>query len=230
MKRSQINSIMRRCAAFLSDMRFYLPPFAWWTPDMWRQRGDECSDIVRHQLGWDITDFGSGDFDHIGLFLFTLRNGSLSEVAHGGKPYAEKILIAEEGQVTPPHFHHQKMEDIIVRGGGALAMQLWNATEGDELATSDVRASVDGEWITLPAGGTLVLSRGQSICLPPRQYHKFWGRQGTGTVLVGEVSSVNDDATDNRFLDAGGRFPALEEDAPPLHLLVTDYRRYYRFA
>ena len=46
-------------------------------------------------------------------------------------------------------------------------------------------------------------------------------------VLAGEVSRVNDDHTDNRFLEKAGRFPAIEEDAPPLRLLVGDYDKYY---
>lgn len=41
-------------------------------------------------LGWDLTDFGSGDFARRGLFLFTMRNGAARRDA---KPYAEKIMI-----------------------------------------------------------------------------------------------------------------------------------------
>jgi len=46
-------------------------------------------------------------------------------------------------------------------------------------------------------------------------------------VLVGEVSKVNDDNTDNRFYESVGRFSAIEEDEAPLYLLVNDYERYY---
>ncbi len=70
-----------------------------------------------------------------------------------------------------------------------------------------------------------MLGPGESITLPPRCYHAFWGVGDR--VLVGEVSLVNDDAHDNHFYDPVGRFPAIEEDEPPLHLLVTDYERYY---
>jgi len=41
--------------------------------------------------------------------------------------------------------------------------------------------------------------------------------------LVGEVSECNDDYTDNRFYEEVGRFPAIEEDEPPLYYLVNDY-------
>ena len=71
MKRSEINRIMREALAFLDEHKFILPPFATWTPEDWRGKGEECRGIVEQQLGWDITDFGSGDFAQAGLFLFT---------------------------------------------------------------------------------------------------------------------------------------------------------------
>jgi D-lyxose ketol-isomerase len=57
-------------------------------------------------------------------------------------------------------------------------------------------------------------------------YHRFYGQPGYGKVLIGEVSTVNDDANDNRFYDGVGRFPEIIEDAEPLHLLVSDYKKY----
>jgi D-lyxose ketol-isomerase len=87
---------------------------------------------------------------------------------------SEKLLIVEEGQITPCHFHQKKWKDIINR-------------------------LING------------------------QYHSFWGEPGNGRVLVGEVSKVNDDRTDNHFLDPVGRFPEIEEDEEPLYLLAMDY-------
>ena len=54
-------------------------------------------------------------------------------------------------------------------------------------------------------------------------YHAFWGAAGTGSVLVGEVSRVNDDARDNRFLEPLPRFPEIEEDVPARFVLCTEY-------
>jgi D-lyxose ketol-isomerase len=231
MKRSEINAIMKRGIGLLRQFKFHLPAFAFWTPAEWKRKGPECGDIPRQNLGWDITDFGSGNFRRVGLFIFTIRNGTAAEARRAsGKSYAEKVMIVEEQQVTPTHFHHFKMEDIINRGGGELAIRLWNATADDGLARSRVKARIDGVEITVPAGGTVFLKPGESICLPPRLYHTFWGRKDRGRVLVGEVSRVNDDHTDNRFLDPIGRFPAIEEDVPPLYLLMGDYPRYYRRA
>jgi D-lyxose ketol-isomerase len=54
-------------------------------------------------------------------------------------------------------------------------------------------------------------------------YHSFWGQRGTGQVMVGEVSAVNDDQSDNRFLEELGRFPEIEEDEAPAYLLCSEY-------
>jgi D-lyxose ketol-isomerase len=44
-------------------------------------------------------------------------------------------------------------------------------------------------------------------------------------VFIGEVSTVNDDNTDNVFDDPKiARFGGIEEDEEPLHLLVSDYK------
>lgn len=227
MKRSQINAIMGDAIAFMNQHQFHLPPFAFWSPDEWRRKGPEVREIVERELGWDITDFGGGQYDKLGLFIFTIRNGNPADLPKGGgKLYAEKLLIVDVDQITPFHFHWRKTEDIINRGGGNLLLQLYNSTPDGGLADTDVMVSTDGVVRTLPAGGIVSLSPGESITLPTGLYHKFWGAEGR--VLVGEVSLVNDDNTDNRFLDPIGRFPTIEEDEAPLHLLVKDYGRYYR--
>ena len=229
MKRSEINATMREADSFIRQRGFYLPPFAYWTPAEWTTKGEETREIAENQLGWDITDFGQKRYETCGLFLFTIRNGSLEELkARRGKLYGEKLMVVGVDQVTPMHFHWNKVEDIINRGGGKLVIQLYNATADDGLADSAVTVSIDGTKRLVKAGDQVQLAPGESITLPPRLYHKFWGAQDR--VLVGEVSLVNDDKTDNRFYEPIGRFPEIEEDEPPLHLLVTDYPRFYRYA
>jgi len=226
MKRSEINTIMRDADAIMKSQRFYLPPFAYWTPADWSTKGTEVSEIVERALGWDITDFGQGDYRKIGLFIFTIRNGTLDALRAGrGKMYCEKILVVDVDQVTPMHFHWIKVEDIINRGGGELVIQMYNSTPDDGLDSSDVLVSLDGVRRVLPAGDAVSLAPGESITLPSRLYHKFWGKRSR--VLVGEVSLVNDDKTDNRFYEPVARFPRIEEDEPPLYLLVNDYGRHY---
>jgi ABC-type sugar transport system, auxiliary component len=115
------------------------------------------------------------------------------------------------------------MEDIINRGGGNLVIKLYNSTEDDKFGTDDVQVQVDGRHYAIPAGGTVVLTPGESITLCQRQYHSFWGEPGSGICLVGEVSRVNDDNTDNRFYEEAGRFPPIEEDEPSKFVLCNEY-------
>jgi len=222
MKRSEINALMRETVAFMKAHKFFLPPFAFWSPAEWKRKGAEANEIRDCMLGWDLTDFGKGDFHKLGLILFTIRNGRLNDRRYP-KPYAEKMLIVEEEQLTPMHFHWNKEEDIINRGGGRLVIQLYHSTPREGLARSAVSVSVDGVRRTVKAGGIVTLAPGESICLPPRLYHKFWGEKGKGKVLVGEVSMVNDDTCDNRFHEKLGRFPKIEEDTAPLYLLFSEY-------
>jgi D-lyxose ketol-isomerase len=220
MKRSQINQIMKNANAFISDKQFLLPPWAYWSLEDWRKNLENAREIIENRLGWDITDFGSGDFYQRGLFLFTIRNGKLNV---DKKPYAEKIMIVAENQETPMHYHWYKMEDIINRGGGNLIIELNNSTPDNKFDTTPVNYKKDGLKGVVSAGGKVTLSPGESICLEQRIYHRFYGEPGKGPVLVGEVSMVNDDATDNCFYESIGRFPVIEEDEEPLYLLMSDY-------
>lgn len=228
MKRSEINAIMRSADEFIRARGFFLPPFAYWSPQDWRQKGPEAAEIVDNRLGWDITDFGQGDYEKVGLFMFTIRNGHPSNwKTMQGKLYAEKILIVGKDQVTPMHFHWGKMEDIINRGGGTLYIQVYNATPEEDLdRENDVHLSLDGVKRVVKPGEIVQLHAGESITLEQRCYHKFWADELT---LVGEVSLVNDDNRDNRFHQPVGRFPTVEEDEPPLYLLVNDYARFYLY-
>jgi len=223
MKRSEINQIMKNAKSFMAEKQFILPPWAYWSIDDWKKNKEDASEIIENILGWDITDFGSGDFYKRGLFLFTIRNGKFNV---DKKPYAEKIMIVEENQETPMHYHWSKMEDIINRGGGNLVIELYNTTTGNQLDTTPVFFKVDGIRRSVQAGGKVVLTPGESICLEQGMYHRFYGESGKGKVLVGEVSTVNDDSNDNCFHEPVGRFPVIEEDEQPVHLLASDYLKF----
>lgn len=224
MKRSEINSVIAEMKALCREHHFMLPPWAFWSPVDWKGKAGACREIVGNGLGWDVTDFGSGRFDECGLTLFTLRNGNTS-TGHK-KTYAEKIMMVREDQETPLHFHWKKMEDIIVRGGGNTIFELFNSVSDDEYNHEPVRVCVDGVERTVEAGSKLILGPGESICMEHRLFHRFYAEAGSGTSLVGEVSQVNEDATDNNFLGGLPRFPDIEEDKAPLHLLCTDYGAY----
>ena len=221
MKRSQINEILARGDAFFRSFGYVLPPFAYWSPD--EMRAPEASMIVERGMGWDITDYGQGNFDELGLFLFTVRNGDPADLGSGsGMLYAEKIMISRKDQLSPMHRHIVKAEDIINRGGGKLVLELFqSAQDGSIDRHGDVSVPVDGRMRTLAAGGLLKLDPGESVTLMPSVWHAFWGEGDD--VLIGEVSTVNDDRTDNIFEKPIPRFTTVEEDEPPVHLLVSDY-------
>ena len=113
MKRSQINRLIDQTMAWLEQRQVVLPPFARWTPEEWAEKDHSYDEIRANMLGWDVTDYGRGDFDRVGLLLFTIRNGNLQDSRYA-KPYAEKLLVSREGQLSPNHFHWHKMEDITL--------------------------------------------------------------------------------------------------------------------
>ncbi len=221
MKRSEINQIKAEAQSFIKSFGAVLPPFADWSPD--QMRGSAATGIRERGLGWDITDYGQGKFDELGLFLFTLRNGNIDDLSAGrGMLYAEKLLISRDKQLSPMHRHILKAEDIINRGGGDLVMEIYASDpEGGIDRDSPVTVPSDGCPVTIKPSELLRLKPGQSVTLMPGVWHAFWAEQGN--CLIGEVSTVNDDRTDNVFEDPIPRFATIEEDAAPEFLLVADY-------
>jgi len=221
MKRSQINDILREGDAFIQSFGYRLPPFAYLSPEQLKQ--SDHAEIKRRRMGWDITDYGDGRFDEMGLFLFTTRNGLNNDLGRkSAMLYAEKIMISRQDQLSPMHRHELKVEDIINRGGGKLVLELFaRDADGGIDRKADVQVICDGMPRIVPAGGLLKLEAGESVTLFPDTWHAFWGEGGD--VLIGEVSTVNDDETDNIFELPIGRFSNIEEDEAPAHLLVSDY-------
>ncbi len=221
MKRSEVNKAIKEMEALAAKHGFALPPFCNWTKEDWEEKGHEYDEIRDNMLGWDITDYGLGDFDKVGFALITLRNGNQNNPKYK-KVYAEKLLMLKEGQHSPMHFHWNKSEDIINRGGGTLIIHVYNDKDG-ELDNTDVLVNADGRSYYVKAGTGVELCPGESITLWPHQYHDFDVLEGTGDVLIGEVSMCNDDNTDNRFYEPVGRFPEIEEDEEPYRLLCNEY-------
>lgn len=222
MKRSEINDVIKKFEKLLKEHRFELPPYLSFTPEEWKEKGHEYDEIRDNMLGWDVTDYGEGNFEHLGLALITIRNGNVHNPKYK-KTYAEKIIMCDSGQVSPMHFHWGKMEDIINRGGNNIEFTLYNADKETEgLADTDVIICQDGRKYTMPAGTKVILHPGESLTFYPYLYHEFVIPEG-GPVLIGEVSMCNDDNTDNRFLKPLGRFPSIEEDEAPYRLLCNEY-------
>ena len=130
MKRSEINLALNKLEAMCEEYRCYLPPFCHMTPEDWQKAGHEYDEVRECMLGWDITDFGMGDFKKLGFSLITIRNGNRNLPDKYPKVYAEKILYLEEGQMCANHFHWYKTEDIINRGGGNVLIRVYNSNPG----------------------------------------------------------------------------------------------------
>ena len=227
MKRSVINRSIEIAERVFECNRLRLPAFAFWSPEEWNAAGpaDEVRDCM---LGWDVTDFGSGDFARIGRTLFTLRNGRHNDPRYP-KPYAEKFILDPEGQRAPAHYHRGKREDIINRGSGVIVLELTSSDAGGNPSAAPLRLAVDGIARTIQSGSRLKLNPGESICLPPGTIHQFWGEDGDVVIdgvrycVSGEVSSVCDDRNDNAFLQPASRFPGIDGDEPPRRLLCSEY-------
>ena len=222
MKRSEINQIIKEMEQLISAHGFHLPPFCNWTPEEWKTKNHEYDEIRDNMLGWDITDFGSGDFNKCGFGLITLRNGNQHDPKYK-KVYAEKLLFMRDEMMAPMHFHWFKSEDIINHGGGTLLIKVYNDDGEGGLSPDPVTVNSDGRSYEVPAGSMIRLEPGESITIWPHQYHEFHVVPGSGSVLIGEVSQCNDDNTDNRFYEPAGRFPEIEEDEPPYRLLCNEY-------
>ena len=220
MKRSEINATIKKMEALLDECRFKLPPYLYFTPEEWTYKNHEYDEIRECELGWDVTDYASGDFDKVGAVLGTLRNGIMGDMK---RPYCEKIIAMKDGQMLPRHFHYEKTEDIINRCGGTLCVEVWNSKpESEGYAVdyeSDVTVYCDGVKVTVPAGGVVKVTPGNSITLTPYIYHRFYAEGGE--LIVGEVSKVNDDAKDNHFSEE--IHLTIEEDEPVRHLLCGGY-------
>ena len=184
MKRSEINAVIKKFEALLAEYKFALPPYLSFTPEEWAEKGHEYDEIRDNALGWDVTDYGEGHFDTLGLALITIRNGNVHNPKYK-KPYAEKIMMCDSGQVSPMHYHINKMEDIINRGGNDIVFTFYNADQtkvyrtedGREIFEKDFENDVliykDGRQYKVKAGEPVRLHNGESITLVPYQYHEF---------------------------------------------------------
>lgn len=158
---------------------------------------------------WDVTDFGLGDWKRFGLILVNLAEEP---------EYCEKLMYAKAGMATPVHWHERKKEDIICRAG-TLLINVWENAQAGRRELFQVKCNGVPTWAR--PGETLRLEAGERVTLEPGVVHGF--EPGSDEVIIGEVSTANDDLNDNFFLDSNvGRFPEIEEDVPAAVKLVND--------
>jgi D-lyxose ketol-isomerase len=224
MQRSFIDRRVDAMLEFCDRCAFKLPRFAQWGANEFRADLESAKRIAEGGLGWNIVEFTPDAFLHEGLSLFVLRMGDWRELSKGaGRLYSEKALFAEDGQRTPRHYHVVKTEDIMNRGGARFVIELFKVDRAGRQLDEHVRALKDATMIEVAAGGRVRLDPGESLVLEPFVAHSFWAEGGA--TLAGEVSLVNDDASDNYFLPPLAAPAPIEEDAPMRHPTVRDYAR-----
>lgn len=220
MKRSEINQAIIEAKKMMENYSWVLPQWGYWSKEDYINEPSVSKYLKDHQMGWDVTDFGKGLFNEQGITLFCIRNGIQGNAQD--KPYAEKLLFMREGQEIPFHSHKVKLEDIINRGGGDLAIEFVMVNEHLKEKNENINILVDGVQVEVEPHEPLILKRGQSVTVERNIYHKFYAVKGTGMVMAGEVSQVNDDNNDNYFLEPVGRFAQIEEDEQPIHPLWNE--------
>jgi D-lyxose ketol-isomerase len=160
---------------------------------------------------WDVTDFGLGYFNKFGLLLINLAEEP---------EYCEKLMYARKNQMTPMHCHRQKKEDIISRNGN-LVVEIWKGRPDPEAEKTKIPIRINGEAIAIENGSKVTLKAGERITLLPGFYHAFY--PVTEDCIIAEVSTANDDANDNFFINSEvGRYPEVEEDEPAEVSLLCD--------
>ena len=158
-----------------------------------------------------MTDFGLGRFWDFGLVLINLAEEP---------EYCEKLMFAVRNQVTPLHAHKMKKEDIVCRHGG-LVIELWADRPDMVEKGSPLSVNINGQSRKVASGDAVRLSAGERITLTPGIFHAFWPE--SECCIIGEVSTANDDANDNFFVDPEiGRFPEIEEDEPGEITLISE--------
>ena len=223
MKRSEINQSIKDAISFFDQQGFKLPHFAYWTAEKWREAGEEYQEIRDLGLGWDVTDFGSGDLKNIGRTIFTTRNGR-SKDSRYPKTYAQKIMYMPAGQKSIIHYHKVKREDICNQAGGNVLIRLWKVMGEKDLSPESFKVSVSGVERLIQGGDTVRIQPGESITVVPGTYHQFWAEEGLGATLTVEISSICNDHNDNFFYEAFGcRFPEITEDEPKEYLTCQEY-------
>jgi D-lyxose ketol-isomerase len=226
MRRSFIDRRIEAMLEFCEACGFKLPPFALWGEAQYRAQAGAARRIGEAGLGWNVVEFKPGAYRELGLTIFTSRMGDWRALSSGrGRLYAEKAMLAEDGQRTPHHFHMVKTEDILNRGGARFVVELFKVDSQGIRLDERLQVLKDAEMLDLAPGACVSLEPGESLTLQPYVAHSFWAEGGA--VLAGEISLANDDATDNYFLPPLEPFASIGEDAPMRYVTVRDHERFF---
>ena len=131
MKRSEINKVLEDTKALVHKHQITLPPFAYWFPEYWGCKGIECDEIHDCMLGWDITAFGSGEFDKTGLPSLRCATATIRTRSTGTRPTAKNCQSPPKSRSRQCTSIGLRSQDIINRGGDNLMIKLYNSTEDE---------------------------------------------------------------------------------------------------
>ena len=224
MKRSFVEARIEAMREMCARHGVALPPFALWSEAEYRADPAAARRIAERGLGWNIVEFTPGGFAREGLSAFTLRMGDWRGLQTGrGRLYAEKAILAEDGQRTPYHYHIVKTEDIVNRGGARFVVELCKVDRAGAKLKDRFRVVKDVTTLDLGPGDQVRLEPGESLILEPFVAHAFWAEGGA--TLAGEVSLANDDGADNYFMPPLKPFAPIEEDKPKRYVTVRDHAR-----
>ncbi len=213
----------RRCSRSASATACALPPFALWSDAEYRADPAAARRIAERGLGWNIVEFQPGRFAREGLSAFTLRMGDWHGLQTGrGRLYAEKALLAEDGQRTPyPLSHRQNRGHHQPRRRALRRRTAARSTARARRLKDRFRVVKDVTTLELGPGDQVRLEPGESLTLEPFVAHAFWAEGGA--TLAGEVSLANDDGDRQLFLaaaktvraDRGGQAATLRDGEGP---------------
>ena len=211
MLRSEINQIIKNSKSYFNKNNFYLPPWSSWTLNDWKKNINFAKIAYESQIGWDVTDFGKNNFQKEGAVLFCIRNGN--KKSKKSTTYCEKLLLLMPNQKIPFHFHKRKTEDIINKCNGVLELGLYASNNQFYKKKESVILNIDSKPTKIKPNTKIFLQPGQSITIKPYFCHYLKSsNKNKKNLIVGEVSSLNDDCCDNYFPDKNLRFSKVEED------------------
>ena len=102
-----------------------------------------------------------------------------------------------------------------------MAIELWKGHPEKARKGEAFQILRNGEKIDVQSGQPILLNPGERIAIVTGVYHAFWPE--SDEAIIGEVSTANDDANDNFFVDPNiGRFPEIDEDEAPLVKLLWE--------
>ena len=78
MKRSEINTAIQTAKEMMEKYSWTLPHWAYWSKSEYENKSELRKYLNKHQMGWDVTDFGKGIFHEQGITLFCIRNTELN--------------------------------------------------------------------------------------------------------------------------------------------------------